>query len=87
MASTEQVPIPQWTFGDRVRKVRRELRWSQRDLAAKLTDALGRPVSTKSVGAWEADLNLPQHLVDIAQALQDITGIPASWILGLDEEH
>lgn len=82
--STQQVP--EWTFGDRVRKARREMGWSQADLADKLAAQLGSAVSTKSVGAWETDQNRPADVVEIARALEHVTRIPASWFLGLDDE-
>lgn len=76
--------IPQWTFGDRLRKVRREMGWSQSLLAERLTAQLGRPVSAKTVGAWEITQHKPGDVVDIARALEAITEVPASWFLGLD---
>lgn len=77
--------IPEWTFGDRVRKARREMGWAQSELADALSATLPSPVSSKSVGAWEADQNKPADVVEIAQGLERVTGIPASWFLGLDQ--
>ncbi|MBO0810999.1 MAG: hypothetical protein J2P23_03020 [Microlunatus sp.] len=75
---------PQWAFGDRVRKARRDMGWSQSLLAERLTDRLGHTVSAKTVGAWEVAQHLPADVVDIARALEAITEIPATWFLGLD---
>lgn len=38
----------------------------------------------KSVANWEAGGNLPRDLVDVAQAVGMVTGVPASWLLGLE---
>ncbi|MBO0810741.1 MAG: helix-turn-helix domain-containing protein [Microlunatus sp.] len=76
--------IPEWTFGDRVRKARRDMGWSQSDLADHLTARLGHPLSAKTVGAWEIAQHRPADVVDIARALEAITEIPATWFLGLD---
>lgn len=77
--------IPEWTFGDRVRKARRENGWAQTDLADSLSERLGYVISAKTVGAWETDQHKPADVVDIAQGLEAITGIPATWFLGLDQ--
>lgn len=59
--------------------------WSQAELADRLAEQLGSNVSTKAVGAWETDMNKPAALVDVANGLKEITGIPAGWFLGLDD--
>lgn len=74
---------PTWTFGDRVRKVRREMRWSQSELAGKLGDVLGTPLSGQAVGGWELSNSQPADVVAAAKALQEITEVPAEWFLGL----
>ena len=80
-------PIPQWTFGDRVRKVRRELHLSQADLASRLSAHLGPTLSTSTIGSWESANSTPSDVVETARALQHVTGIPAEWFLGLHEQE
>ena len=76
---------PEWTFGDRVRKARRVKGWAQAELAEALSEQLGHTVSAKAVAAWETDQNKPTDVVDVAQRLEEITGIPATWFVGLDQ--
>lgn len=83
LGAMEKRPVPRWTFGDRVRKARRELRLSQAALADQLGAALGSPLSTQTVGSWESGMNSPSDIVETSRALQEITGIPAEWFLGL----
>lgn len=70
--------IPEWTFGDRLRKVRRERGLSQTDAAA----ALG--VKTPQIASWETGANTPRDIVTIAKRCQLAWGVPAEWMLGLD---
>src|SRR4029077_11916056 len=70
--------IPEWTWGDRVRKVRRLAKLGQAELAAIMT------VSPATVAAWEASLNEPRNAVAIAKRIEVALGVPATWMLGLD---
>jgi len=72
-------PRPAWTFGDRMRKARRRSGMTVQDFAA----ALG--VSTSALGQYETDRSAPRDVVDLARRVQDVTGIPATWTLGLDD--
>jgi transcriptional regulator with XRE-family HTH domain len=67
--------IPQWTFADRVRKVRRDLKWTQGKMAA----ALG--VQEAAYSAWETGRNTPD-LAKVAPKLEEITGVDRAWFLG-----
>jgi transcriptional regulator with XRE-family HTH domain len=69
--------IPEWTFGDRLRKVRRGTHMTQAAFARALD------VGEKAYMQWEADNNRPSDIVDIAQRVERITGVPATWMLGL----
>jgi transcriptional regulator with XRE-family HTH domain len=70
---------PQWSLGDRLRKVRRELQWSQEELA----NAIG--VKPTTLGAWESGRNSPDDPVYLARKIEIITGVPAAWLLGVHE--
>lgn len=72
--------IPEWTFGDRLRKVRREKRITQEQAA----QALG--VSGPQVAAWESGGNNPRDIVSIAKRCQLAWDVPAEWMLGLEVE-
>lgn len=67
-----------WTFGDRLRKIRRVVGISQAELAETVQQ--GR----KSLAAWEAGINEPRNPVAIAKRIELAYGIPAVWTLGLD---
>lgn len=65
-----------WTFGDRLRKVRRMNRLTQKALAQELG------VTAHSVDAWESDRNLPRDLIGQATQIEDRFRLPRGWMLG-----
>jgi len=70
---------PQWTLGDRLRKVRRHVvKTEQREFASLLG------VSKETYTAWETDRNMPKDVVAIARRIELLTGVPAAWMLGVD---
>lgn len=71
-----------WTFGDRIRKVRRALGLEQREMA----ELLGTRQS--SITNWETDLAKPRDREAIALRIQEITSgaVSAGWVLGLTED-
>jgi transcriptional regulator with XRE-family HTH domain len=72
--------VPEWTFSDRLRKVRRDIaQESQEDFAAHLG------VTKVAYAAWESGRNVPRGQITIAKRVEVLTGVPASWLLGLDE--
>lgn len=72
--------IPEWTFGDRLRKVRRVvLRLNQAEFAAELG------TNQKTYAAWELDMTSPRNMVALAKRIEALAGVPASWMLGLDD--
>ena len=70
--------IPEFTFGDRLRKTRQIAELGQRQYA----EILG--VTGSAYAQWEADNNLPRDVVAIAKRVELYTGVPAAWLLGLD---
>jgi transcriptional regulator with XRE-family HTH domain len=74
---TENLEAPSWTFGDRLRKVRRSRHLSQREFARLLGE------SEKSIANWEGDVAKPRDVVALARKVQAIYGVPANWLLGV----
>ena len=72
--------IPRWTFGDRARRVRRDMGLSQQQMA----DALR--VGLKAYSAWESGKNVP-NLTDIAVRFERVSGVPRAWFLGWADEN
>lgn len=69
---------PRFTFGDRLRKVRKTLGLNQAEMARRLN------VGARALGAWELDTNTPRDLVPLAIAIEDEFLLPRGWMLGLD---
>lgn len=71
--------VPQWTFADRIRKVRRDvLRLEQ----AEFADKLG--VTRQAYAAWESGRNEPRSILAVAKRVEAMSRVPAAWILGVD---
>lgn len=77
MAASRLEEIPEWTFGERVRKARRTLGLSQSEMARMLE------VPEKRYSNWESDYNLPRDAPRVSLRIQEVTGFPADWLLGL----
>ena len=74
--------MPQWTFADRARKVRRDLKLGQ----AEMADRLG--VGLKAYSAWESGKNTPEDIVTIAVLFERASGVPRTWFLGwIDDQE
>lgn len=70
-----------WTFGDRIRKIRRTLNIPQGEFA----DAIGR--KRESLSTWESGrVDGPRDVVAVAKRIELAYGVPATWTLGLDAE-
>lgn len=78
-AAHEEMNIPQWTLGDRLRKIRTSAGMSQEEFAAQLQ------VTASAYSHWESDRTTPRNVVTIAQRLEMMTGVPAAWILGISD--
>ena len=72
--------VPQWTFDDRIRKVRRGLGLTQEEFAVKLG------VGDKRYAAWESGRNTPDDMLSIAKTLEDVSGIDKLWFIGWMDE-
>ncbi|WP_396659532.1 helix-turn-helix domain-containing protein, partial [Microbacterium sp.] len=83
--STNVIPfrgrrIPTWTFGERMRKVRRELGMTQQEMASRL--GVGAP----AYSAWESGRHNPGDRADLAVQLEQISGVAREWFLGWADE-
>jgi integrase/recombinase XerD len=68
-----------WNFGDRLRKIRREVGLSQSEFADRINVGHG------SLANWESDMSQCRNEVAVARAIEREFGVPASWTLGLDD--
>ena len=71
--------IPEDPFGDKLRRVRRQLRLSQGEFANRIGEG------EKALGSWEAGLREPRSLVAVAKRIELAFGVPATWMLGLED--
>lgn len=78
MNNMTQGQAPQWTLGDRLRKVRRDAGYSSRDFAQRLG------INVSSLAHYETDRARPRDLVDLVQRIEAVTGVPSTWLLGLE---
>lgn len=69
--------VPQWTFAERLRKVRRDTGLTQPEFAAQLDG-----VKPSTLEAWETGRNRPRDLPKVAADLERVTGVPRAWFLG-----
>lgn len=68
-----------WTFADRIRKVRRDvLAIDQGEFATRLG------VTRQAYAAWESGRNEPRSILAVAKRIEAMSGVPAAWVLGLD---
>jgi len=69
--------IPQFTFGDRVAKIRRDMTLEQ----FRFGELIGYSKST--IAGWEAEGKQPRDLVSVARKISEVSGAPVGWILGV----
>lgn len=72
---------PQWTFADRARKVRRDMKLGQ----AQMADLLG--VGLKAYSAWESGKNSPDDIVATSVKFEQVSGVHRTWFLGWIEDE
>ena len=78
--SVDARPVtPTWTFGDRLRKTRSLAGMDQRAFATTLG------VTASALAQWEPGRAVPRDIVTIAKRVERQTGVPAAWILGINE--
>ncbi len=65
--------VPEWTDGDKLRKVRRHLKLSQEEFAERLQ------VNASTYMAWESDRNRIKDLKTIARRIKVLSGTPLWW--------
>lgn len=70
---------PTWTLGDRIRKARLTTGMNQREFAPLIG------VKPGSLAAWESDHSVPRNMLIVARYIEKVTGVPAAWVLGLDD--
>lgn len=70
---------PSWAFNDRLRKVRTNEGLTQQQMA----DRLG--VSRARYSNWEAGLNPPADILEIATRIENEFHVARSWLLGLED--
>lgn len=69
---------PEWTFADRIRKIRRDiLEMEQAEMAAKLD------VTRAAYAAWESGRTEPRSILTLAKKVELLSGVPVGWLLGL----
>lgn len=67
--------VPEWTFGDRLRKIRRESGLTQGQFAARIG------YTAERYSHWEADRNKPDDIVEVARRIYKEFNVPPSWTL------
>lgn len=73
--------VPEWTLGDRLRKIRIEGGFGTQAEFAELIGA-----NLQQYGAWESGRNRPRDIVALAKRIELLARVPAEWTLGLDED-
>lgn len=72
--------VPQWTFADRMRKVRTDiLDLHQHQMAKELG------VTKAAYAAWESGRTQPRDILALARRVELVSRVPAAWLLGVDQ--
>ena len=66
---------PSWTFGEKIRKIRKELGYGQVEFA----EFLG--VGRAALSHWESGRSAPAHLPMVARQVASTTGVSEAWLL------
>ena len=70
--------VPEWTFADRLRKIRHMMAPCTQ---VQFAEMIGE--NPKAYSQWESGNNGPRNLVAVAQKISDVTGVSPAWLLGL----
>ncbi|TDX78685.1 helix-turn-helix protein [Rathayibacter sp. PhB151] len=79
-AAAENLRVPQWTFGDKIRKARTLTGLSQVDFAARVN------ITASTLAAYETDRTTPRmkNLGTLAKSIELLAGIPRSWFFDFE---
>lgn len=72
--------IPEWSFGDRIRKVRVSVAGMTQ---AEFADAID--VGEASLAQWETDRAKPHDIRAVTLRIQEVFGISAAWLIDVDQ--
>jgi transcriptional regulator with XRE-family HTH domain len=67
--------VPEWTFGDRLRKAREIAGLQQQDMASEFG------VTSGTISNWETGRGQPRDVLGVAKKWANITGVQEHWIL------
>jgi transcriptional regulator with XRE-family HTH domain len=67
--------IPEWGFGDRLRKARMVAGLKQEDIAVEFR------VTVVAVSKWELEKSRPQDVFGTAERYSELTGVDYDWLL------
>lgn len=75
--------VPEWSIGDRLRKIRRVAKLTQGEFASRLD------VKEPTYNAWETGRNIPSYdeALRIAKRIRLMCSIPEWWTLGLERPN
>lgn len=75
--------FPEWTLGDRLRRIRRDTGLTQEAFAERLQ------VGAQRYSAWEAGRNQPTaaDFIGLAKRIELACGVAAEWTLGIGSQE
>lgn len=79
--AVKAVAVPEWTLGDRLTKARKLAGMTQDEMAEELD------LSHSTIAKWEVDAGQPRNFMKRIQQWADLTGVPAAWLLGVEESN
>jgi transcriptional regulator with XRE-family HTH domain len=75
--------IPQWTFADRIRKIRDTTGMTQKEFAVKIG------VKASTYATYETGRNQPRFkdVFALAARVEEVSGVPANWLVGQPSDY